>query len=179
MSGNDNWTQPDSGRSDPAGWRRAQGDWSPGAAWPSGGTSPQAGGPATPYDAPYPQYRQPSFGPPAPGFGSTPQPYLGQPGYQQPGYAVAPYGHSPYGQPVVAPKSPGVALLASFFVPGLGSMINGQVGKGIGILVGYIVSLLLVWLLLPGLVALGLWVWGMVDAYQGAQRWNLEHGILS
>lgn len=27
--------------------------------------------------------------------------------------------------PVVAPKSPGLALLASFFIPGLGQLING------------------------------------------------------
>jgi hypothetical protein len=23
------------------------------------------------------------------------------------------------------------------------------------------------------------WIWGMVDAYQGAQRWNARHGIIS
>jgi hypothetical protein len=23
------------------------------------------------------------------------------------------------------------------------------------------------------------WIWGLVDAYQGAQRWNARHGILS
>ena len=34
-------------------------------------------------------------------------------------------------------------------------------------------------LILPLLVAVGLWVWGMVDAYQGAQQWNRRHGILS
>jgi hypothetical protein len=26
---------------------------------------------------------------------------------------------------------------------------------------------------------IGFWIWGMVDAYQGAQRWNARHGIIS
>ena len=79
----------------------------------------------------------------------------------------------------VAPKNPAVSLLASFFIPGLGTMLNGEVGKGIGILVGYFGCLFLFFLILPLLVAVGLWVWGMVDAYQGAQQWNRRHGILS
>jgi TM2 domain-containing membrane protein YozV len=79
----------------------------------------------------------------------------------------------------VAPKSPAVAVLASFFMPGLGSMVNGDVAKGIGILIGYFVSWLFV-IVLVGIVGVfGFWVWGMVDAYQGARRWNAAHGILS
>jgi hypothetical protein len=34
-------------------------------------------------------------------------------------------------------------------------------------------------LLVPLLIASVIWVWGMVDAYQGAQRWNHRHGIIS
>ena len=79
----------------------------------------------------------------------------------------------------VAPKNPALALIASFFVPGLGSMINGDVAKGVGILIGYVLSLVLV-IVLVGIVGVfGFWVWGMVDAYQGARRWNAAHGILS
>ena len=74
-------------------------------------------------------------------------------------------------------KNPAVSLLASFFIPGLGTMLNGEVGKGIGILVGYFACLFLFFLIVPLLVAVGLWVWGMVDAYQGAQQWNRRHGI--
>ena len=79
----------------------------------------------------------------------------------------------------VAPKNPALALLASFFVPGLGSMVNGEVGKGVGILIGYLVSAMLSFFLIgiPGVI--GFWIWGMVDGYQGAQRWNARHGILS
>ena len=79
----------------------------------------------------------------------------------------------------VAAKSPGLSLLASFFIPGLGSMINGEVSKGVLILIGYVVSWFLTIILIgiPGLVAV--WIWGMVDGYQGAQRWNARYGILS
>jgi len=87
----------------------------------------------------------------------------------------------PYVQPgaQVAPKNPGIALLVSFFIPGLGSMMNGQVGKGVGILVGYIVSWFLTIILIGFVGLVAFWVWGMVDAYQGAKSWNARHGIVS
>ncbi|MFC8502488.1 hypothetical protein ACFUC1_09015 [Pedococcus sp. NPDC057267] len=91
---------------------------------------------------------------------------------------MQPYNPHPLVQQV-APKSPGVALLASFFIPGLGSMMNGQAGKGVGILVGYIVSWFLTVILIGFVGLVGFWVWGMVDAYQGAKSWNARHGILS
>ncbi len=87
---------------------------------------------------------------------------------------------------VVSPKSVGLAVIASFFLPGLGSIINGQGGKGAVILVSYLVLQFLFWLtiwFLLGLIflpfILGLWVWGMYDGYEGARRWNASHGILS
>jgi TM2 domain-containing membrane protein YozV len=106
---------------------------------------------------------------------------LGQAGWPPPSRPSGPPGL--VGTPVyytqVAPKNPAVAVLASFFMPGLGSMINGDVAKGIGILIGYFVSWLFV-IVLVGIVGVfGFWVWGMVDAYQGARRWNAAHGILS
>jgi TM2 domain-containing membrane protein YozV len=79
----------------------------------------------------------------------------------------------------VAPKNPAIALLAAFFIPGLGSMMNGQVGKGVGILIGYVVSWFLTIILIGFVGLVGFWVWGMVDAYQGAKKWNAQHGILS
>jgi TM2 domain-containing membrane protein YozV len=101
--------------------------------------------------------------------------------YPQGHYPTGPVPAVPYQYaPVhVAPKSPALALLVSFFIPGVGSMINGDIGKGVGILVGYIVSYLLVIVLIGILGVLGFWIWGMVDAYQGAQRWNMRHGIVS
>jgi len=28
-------------------------------------------------------------------------------------------------------------------------------------------------------LGLGMFIWGLIDAYQGAQRWNRRHGIIS
>jgi TM2 domain-containing membrane protein YozV len=80
---------------------------------------------------------------------------------------------------VVAPKNPAVSLIVSFFIPGVGSMINGDVGTGVAILVLYIVGIALAIILIGIPILIGAWIWGMIDAYQGAQRWNARHGILS
>jgi TM2 domain-containing membrane protein YozV len=130
---------------------------------------------AYPWSPPQPQ---------PPGYGQPPQQSARQgqppppglpPGYGQP---PAPYPHYPPGYQV-APKNPGLSLLASFFIPGLGSMINGEAGKGVGILVGYLVSLVLVFVVIGIFGVLAFWIWGMVDAYQGAQKWNARHGFIS
>lgn len=80
--------------------------------------------------------------------------------------------------PMVARKEPGISLLVSFFVPGVGTMINGETGKGIGILVGYFSCAVLSFLLIPIIGMIAFWVWGLVDAYQGAQRFNIAHGLM-
>ena len=134
---------------------------------------------------------------PAPGLGSggypAPQaPFGGQvtPGSTAPQWSAPPrpsapypYGAAPpygYGQPVaVAPKSPAVSLLISFFIPGVGSMVNGDVGIGVFILIGYLVSIVLIFVLVGIVLVPAFWIWGLVDAYQGAQRWNARHGIVS
>jgi TM2 domain-containing membrane protein YozV len=104
------------------------------------------------------------------------RPYAARP-YTARGLVQTPYGMMPATQ--VAPKNPALALLASVFVPGLGTMLNGEGGKGAGILIGYLVCIPLSFVLvgIPGMLAF--WVWGMVDGYQGAQRWNARYGILS
>jgi TM2 domain-containing membrane protein YozV len=67
-----------------------------------------------------------------------------------------------------ANKSPGIALLLSLLLPGVGQMYNGQVGKGIAFLIGYIATIFifLFWIV---------WIWAMVDAYQTAKRMNLKY----
>jgi TM2 domain-containing membrane protein YozV len=116
---------------------------------------------------PYPQQLPAQQQPPVP----YSQGYPAQPPHQPASY--------PYPPVHVAPKNPALALLVSFFIPGVGTMMNGQVGKGIGILVGYLLSLLLTVVLIGFIGVVGFWVWGMVDAYNGAQKWNLRHGIAS
>jgi TM2 domain-containing membrane protein YozV len=121
--------------------------------------------PYRPY-APYPAAQAPVPAPP-------PGPTYGY-GYPQP-YPQPP--HVP--QMAIVPKNPVLALIVSFFIPGVGSMVNGEIGKGVGILVGWIVSFLLTIIVIGFLGMLGFWIWGMVDAYTGAQKWNARHGILS
>jgi TM2 domain-containing membrane protein YozV len=82
-------------------------------------------------------------------------------------------------QPMVAPKNPALSVLLSVFIPGLGSMVNGNVGVGVTILVLNIMGLFLVLFLIGIPIMLGTWIWGLVDAYRSAQRWNAAHGIIS
>ena len=63
---------------------------------------------------------------------------------------------------------PGIALLLSLLICGVGQMYNGQVGKGIAFLIGCIFA----WFILLGWVV---WIWSMVDAYQTAKRMNLRY----
>jgi TM2 domain-containing membrane protein YozV len=79
----------------------------------------------------------------------------------------------------VAPKSPAASVLLSLFIPGLGSMVNGNVGVGVAILILNIVGWILAIALIGIPLAIGTWIWGLVDAYQSAQRWNRAHGIIS
>jgi TM2 domain-containing membrane protein YozV len=85
----------------------------------------------------------------------------------------------PLGGMVVAPKSPAVSLIVSFFLPGVGSMVNGDVGIGVVILAIFLVGIPLSFLIIGIPMILGAWIWGMVDAYTGARRWNARHGIIS
>jgi len=119
---------------------------------------------------PEPTQNLPQYPPPSP-----PPPGYGQPmAYGQP---------NSYGQPMmynqVQPHSAGIAVLASFFVPGLGSMLNEKVGKGVGILACYIVAVILCFVLVGFIVAPAVWIWGMVAGNNDANQWNRQHGILS
>lgn len=80
-----------------------------------------------------------------------------------------------------APKSPGIALLLSFLFCGAGQMYNGQVGKGIALLIFYWITLFLGFSLaiigiglLFFLVAFILWIWSLADAYSVAKQMNLR-----
>jgi TM2 domain-containing membrane protein YozV len=92
-----------------------------------------------------------------------PQPYQY---HQQP----APYGYPPAVTPYVKRKEPAVALLLSFFLPGLGQIYNGDVGKGIGMMFGF-------WILIWIGVGIVFWIWSMVDAYQSATNINLGRRV--
>jgi len=80
-----------------------------------------------------------------------------------------------------SPKSPGVALILSFFIIGAGQMYNGQVGKGIGMLLGWIVCVALtigslgILGIILGPLAFVLWIWSMVDGYSTAKQMTLRY----
>lgn len=89
----------------------------------------------------------------------------------------------PRGQTYGQPKNTGVAACLSFLWTGLGQIYNGQIPKGILLSVvaavflavsvafsQYEETLWLDLLILPP--ALGLWVWGIFDAYKGAEKCN-------
>jgi TM2 domain-containing membrane protein YozV len=71
-------------------------------------------------------------------------------------------------------RNPGVAAVLSFFWCGLGQIYNGQIGKGILMLVAYLISVSLIWLIVGLITTPILWIWGMVDAYNTAERLNRQ-----
>jgi TM2 domain-containing membrane protein YozV len=54
----------------------------------------------------------------------------------------------------------GLPALLSFFIPGLGQLIKGQVGKGILFFFGTILGL--AFFVIPGVI---IWIWQIADAY--------------
>jgi TM2 domain-containing membrane protein YozV len=69
-------------------------------------------------------------------------------------------------------KSAGVAVILSFFLPGLGQIYNGQIGKGIGMIILAIIFGLLCAILIGYPLYLILWIYGMYDAYSTANKIN-------
>ena len=75
-------------------------------------------------------------------------------------------------------KKTGIAVAASWLIPGAGQVYAGEVGRGLGIFLGeaVLVSLAngqdsegLMW------VAVGGWVWQIFDASATAVKYNREH----
>ena len=73
---------------------------------------------------------------------------------------------------VVAEKSPGLAAVLSFFWAGLGQIYNGEITKGIVLIVAYVVSCVLIALVIGFITTPILWIYGMVDAYRTAEKFN-------
>lgn len=78
-------------------------------------------------------------------------------------------------QPGATSRNPAASLLASLFVPGVGTMINGETGKGTLILGAWLIGLLLVLAVIGILIVPAVWIYGLYDAYEGARRYNLAH----
>lgn len=60
----------------------------------------------------------------------------------------------------------GLPALLSFFIPGLGQLVKGQILKAIFIFIMYGVSVLMIFVMFIGIpMLIILWLWSMVDAY--------------
>lgn len=71
-------------------------------------------------------------------------------------------------------KNAGLAAILSFFWMGLGQIYNGQIGKGIGFIIAYGISVVLIFIIVGIVTTPILWVWGIYDAYKSAERINTE-----
>lgn len=69
-------------------------------------------------------------------------------------------------------KSPFLALILSFLFPGLGQFYNGHSKKGIILVVGAIVSVILYVILIGAILYLLIWIYGLYDAYKSAEAIN-------
>lgn len=146
--------------------RPYQGQWPPPQQQPQNPPQYQQ-----PQPGQWPQQQVPQYPPPP---GQQVQPYQQQPYPPQ-------QWQSPYAPPgmTIAPKSPGLALLISFFLPGVGSMYAGSVGLGVIILILWLISVVTVIIVIGWILAPACWIWGMIAACMNAQRWNRERGIIS
>ena len=52
-----------------------------------------------------------------------------------------------------------IPMVVNIFVPGVGQMIQGRVGRGIGILIAYILGIMC--FVVPGVIV---WIWAILDA---------------
>jgi|YelNatPaOPRAMG01_1025707.scaffolds.fasta_scaffold362959_2 TM2 domain-containing membrane protein YozV/ribosomal protein S27AE len=77
-------------------------------------------------------------------------------------------------KPPVEIKNPGLAGVLSFFIVGLGQIYNGQIGKGIILIILYIISIALCWVIVGFILLPILWIYGIYDAYKTAKRINSE-----
>jgi TM2 domain-containing membrane protein YozV len=74
-------------------------------------------------------------------------------------------------------KSAGLAAVLSFFISGLGQMYNGQILKGLVILVVQIINGALTTILIGWIPLAIVWVWAIIDAYREAERINARRGL--
>jgi TM2 domain-containing membrane protein YozV len=79
-------------------------------------------------------------------------------------------------QPGTTTRNPAASLFASLLVPGLGTIINGEIAKGVLILAGYVVAWLLVLFTIGLILVPAVWIYAVYDAFQGARRYNLANG---
>lgn len=73
---------------------------------------------------------------------------------------------------VVGEKNPVFALVLSLIFPGLGQFYNNQNKKGIILIIAFLVSWVLMFILIGFILILIVWIFGMYDAYSTAKALN-------
>lgn len=93
-----------------------------------------------------------------------------------PPVALPAYAPQPTPTPFAADpqKSPGVAAVLSFLIPGVGQMYNGQIVKGLVVMVVQVVNFFLTFVIIGFISGLAVWLWSIFDAYQGAENYNAD-----
>ena len=74
-------------------------------------------------------------------------------------------------------KSSGLAAVLSFFISGLGQIYNGQIVKGLFIMVIQVVNWILTGVLIGWIPLAIVWVWAIFDAYYVAERENSRYDL--
>ncbi|PIC95571.1 hypothetical protein CSV69_10905 [Sporosarcina sp. P26b] len=69
-------------------------------------------------------------------------------------------------------KQPGIAAVLSFFWTGVGQIYNGQILKGIFLIILQGINGLLMFVGIGFITYPIVWIWGMFDAYKTAERMN-------
>jgi len=69
-------------------------------------------------------------------------------------------------------KNPGLAAVLSALFMGIGQIYNGQIGKGILLSIIAVVCILTSMFIVPAILLVGLWIYGIWDAYRSAEKIN-------
>jgi TM2 domain-containing membrane protein YozV/RNA polymerase subunit RPABC4/transcription elongation factor Spt4 len=86
-------------------------------------------------------------------------------GVRQPGYGA-------YQQSVVQQKNPGLAAVLSALWVGIGQIYNGEIAKGLILMLIYIISALSIFILIGIITTPIIWIYGIYDAYNTAKKIN-------
>ena len=72
----------------------------------------------------------------------------------------------------VGEKKPWLAAILSFLIVGLGQIYNGEIRKGIVLIIAYVISIALCFVYVGLILVPILWIYGIYDAYTTANKIN-------
>ena len=72
-------------------------------------------------------------------------------------------------------KSPGIAVALSFLHAGWGQIYNGEIAKGVTLMVIQVINYILFFVLIGFPMAFATWLYSMWDANKTAQEWNAHY----